>query len=57
MSNPIIEYFNYAEKKKVHVREYVRKTKDGTTVVDAHDRIEEGGADEAAQLLCIGTAT
>lgn len=47
MSNPIIEYFKYAEKKKVHVREHVRKTKSGTTVVDAHDRMEEeGGADD-----------
>jgi len=43
VSNPIIEYFKYAEKKKVHVREHVRRTAHGTTVVDAHDRTDEEG--------------
>lgn len=44
MSNPITEYLKYAAKKKVHVHEYVRKTKSGTTIVDEHDRYEESGS-------------
>lgn len=37
MSNPVTDFFKYAEA-RIHVREHVRKTPRGTTVVDAHDR-------------------
>lgn len=56
MDNPVVDFLKYAAK-RVHVREHARHLHGGgTTIVDAHDRVEETDtpADTADDVLLAG---